>query len=410
MVPQWIWFSTIIYTVASYFTKVTLILLIARAFSVKRNIALRIYAIILVFTLTFVLLLVFKIISCIPINSYWDSSVQARFCIDRGKLWLSETIYVLVSDLAVMLLPVPLVVPLRIPLGKKVKIGVLLGVGGIANMASGYRVVLMVAHFTDPDVTAFTTTPAILALVELTIGFVCACVPPITIVIERNRHKTRESQFNTPRSRLYKRMGSHSGGSTGPQTTITTMTGITTQHTGRDDGDDEHHRQLQASTSRADADFELEMLRGQRSPPGLNVRSQSATADTEATGGIVDRNPSITWADNQAEDWPSSRPAAKKWRFPYIGGHRAPPTSSESMGGIMRTIEITLETAVAGESPDDEPPGADSSGGQSNSRGLKPPLVTMTRAAAKSRAKTVHARIWDGKSHDLGTRAIGYSQ
>ncbi|KAH8846403.1 hypothetical protein MCOR27_008185 [Pyricularia oryzae] len=425
---QWVYANALVYTVATLCIKVTLVLLIARVFSIKRHIVWRIYSGIFVFTLYTIAVLLAKVFSCTPFASYWDVTVQPEYCIDRSKMWKIDSTMAVITDLAILVLPASLVMPLRLPLAKKIRISGLLGLGGIAILSSGANLYLILAEGDDSDISGNGALLGILTLMELASGFICACLPPIALVIEKKSHGRRGSS-NNPRARLYRRMKSHSGGSSAPVTTLGTATGFTSSQIRRDDLDEHRNPQQQAYTSRADTDVELGTLPAtSRWPSGVDLRSPPMTADTTATSDAANRNAALTWADQPMDDqeqshspsagtmqqttpWPSSRSAASRWRLPQIISNRAPTQSSTSMGGIMRTIQITLETAEAGEPPDDKTsdPGGDRTSGQSNSR-VGPPLVAMTRAAAGCRAKSVHARIWDGKSHDLGTRAIGYSE
>ncbi|KAL5869467.1 hypothetical protein ACKVWM_010255 [Pyricularia oryzae] len=425
---QCVYANAIVYSVATLCIKVTLVLLIARVFSIKRHIVWRIYSGIFVFTLYTIAILLAKVFSCTPFASYWDVTVQPKYCIDRSKMWKIDSTMAVITDLAILVLPASLVMPLRLPLAKKIRISGLLGLCGIAILSSGAKLYLILAEGDDSDISGNGALLGILTLMELASGFICACLPPIALVIETKSHGRRGSS-NNPRARLYRRMKSHSGGSSAPVTTLGTATGFTSSQIRRDDLDEHRNPQQQAYTSRADTEVELGTLPAtSRWPSGVDLRSPPMTADTTATSDAANRNAALTWADQPMDDpeqshspsagtmqqttpWPSSRSAASRWRLPQIISNRAPTQSSASMGGIMRTIQITLETAEAGEPPDDKTsdPGGDRTSGQSNSR-VGPPLVAMTRAAAGCRAKSVHARIWDGKSHDLGTRAIGYSE
>ncbi|TLD03871.1 hypothetical protein PgNI_11156 [Pyricularia grisea] len=430
-VLQWSYLGGVVYTLAAYFTKVTLLLLIARLLSVKRHVVLGIYAFILAVTIYCFVVFLLKAFACQPVAALWDFRMQADFCVDKRKVYLSETVIDFGTNVAIMVVPIPFITPLRTSLAGKIKIGTLFGIGGIGIFVGAYRLYVVIQFFTEVDATGKAILPCTLSVLELTLGFICACLPPISLLIEKCRNCKRASP-KTPRAGLYKRMGRHSGGSTAPLTTVTAASDHTPQMR-QDDWDDRHSPQQQASTGRTDADVELDILPG--SPPrqpGSSSWSYPIATDTEATGGTANRSAAITYAGQRfPTDQPeqlhsrsaramqqttpsflSTSAVANRWFSPYKSSQRAPlssVTSSGSMGGIMRTIEITLETSEADKPQDEKATGGDSTGGQSNSRGVQPPLVAMTRAAAGERARTIHARIWDGKSHDLGTRAIGYT-
>jgi len=73
----------------------------------------------------------------------------------------------------------------------------LLGAGGIATALTLFRIVKAVDFLNSDDITVDYTPIAILTNLEITIGFVCACLPSLNLLIEyhiRQRRRQRQTQ------------------------------------------------------------------------------------------------------------------------------------------------------------------------------------------------------------------------
>lgn len=93
-----------------------------------------------------------KIRMCTPIAGFWDKTLNTK-CIDEGKLFLSDTLMSVVSDTAVLALPLPLVAKLRLPLKTRIRILGLLGAGVLATATTVVRLVLLVRGGVASDLT-----------------------------------------------------------------------------------------------------------------------------------------------------------------------------------------------------------------------------------------------------------------
>lgn len=62
-------------------------------------------------------------LNCLPVTSFWDFSVQGR-CIPKGFLWFFNAAMNILTDLCVLVLPIPVLSHLRLP--RRQKVGVIL--------------------------------------------------------------------------------------------------------------------------------------------------------------------------------------------------------------------------------------------------------------------------------------------
>lgn len=135
---QWLYISSVFWIPASFFAKTTLLLMTARVFAVYERVAQGIHIYIWVVLVAYIPVQLLKIFICSPIPSYWDRSVPGR-CLDQPKIFLTDTAMAAVTDLIIMLIPIPILWQVRMTLRKKLKILAMLSVGGAAVGLACYR-------------------------------------------------------------------------------------------------------------------------------------------------------------------------------------------------------------------------------------------------------------------------------
>jgi hypothetical protein len=64
------------------------------------------YSIAIVFALIF---------ACNPIERGWNSSIKTGYCVNRSGLYIATAVTNIITDIALMVLPVPLVLGLQMP-------------------------------------------------------------------------------------------------------------------------------------------------------------------------------------------------------------------------------------------------------------------------------------------------------
>ncbi|GKT55620.1 integral membrane protein [Colletotrichum tofieldiae] len=151
---RWIYISSLLYSPAAFFTKVSLLLLTVRVFSVDTKVARALHGLLVFFLLCYIPAEVAKAAVCIPVQAFWDPSIPNLKCINQTKLFLYDGAISMFSDLVILVVPVVLTWRLRVSTVKKVKIVGLLGAGGVAFAVTIYRTVLVVRfqNSMDPSV------------------------------------------------------------------------------------------------------------------------------------------------------------------------------------------------------------------------------------------------------------------
>ncbi|KZL81094.1 integral membrane protein, partial [Colletotrichum incanum] len=199
-VLKWLYASSIVYIPAAYFTKVTLLLLIAHVFAVNERIAKGIHLFIWVLLFMYTPVQTIKVTICVPIEDYWLPSVAPR-CINQRKVFIVDTSIAVFVDLVILLLPIFMTWSLTMSPKKKLKIMLMLGAGGGATAATLFRLVTAIRFVDSQDLTVSFVSIDLTACIELTIGLVCACLPSVNVIFNRHQSsRERARNFNVPRT------------------------------------------------------------------------------------------------------------------------------------------------------------------------------------------------------------------
>ncbi|KAI9778390.1 MAG: hypothetical protein M1816_004112 [Peltula sp. TS41687] len=144
-----------------------------------------------------------SIFYCTPTNGFWDVTIDAR-CIEDSILYILHIAINVLTDLIVLLLPLPSVVKLRISKRKKWGLGILFALGGVASTATVVQLsnVTNWSRFTVEHVAWYRPFRAIQAWtqVEINLGIICTNAPSLAglwrVLWRKNRSAASSSSPN----------------------------------------------------------------------------------------------------------------------------------------------------------------------------------------------------------------------
>jgi hypothetical protein len=131
--------------------KLSLLSLIARVFAPYKRKVQGIYALGIVLIIYYIASWILKIRICAPISAYWH--LEFDKCLDQSAIILGDSIVSTVTDAIILILPLPLTWSLQIPNEKKLRVGGMLAVGGLATAFSAWRLHLILTNGTSRDAT-----------------------------------------------------------------------------------------------------------------------------------------------------------------------------------------------------------------------------------------------------------------
>ncbi|RYP78159.1 hypothetical protein DL769_003240 [Monosporascus sp. CRB-8-3] len=189
--------ATIFYAPMTMFVKIALLVLIARVFgSVHRKALLGIYSLLGLIVLYYVSGLIVKIRICRPVSAYWRGETDK--CLNQSAIITTDAIISVISDLAILCLPLPLTWSLQLPFKKKLRVIGILCAGGTATAFSIYRLGLIVHEGHSANQTIVFTKVVLTGNAEIGIGLICACLPSVTALVIRRNGSHNSSDY--PRS------------------------------------------------------------------------------------------------------------------------------------------------------------------------------------------------------------------
>lgn len=263
--PQWIYIGSALYIPSVFTTKAAILVLLARIFAVHHLAARAIHVLILLLFLTLLPIEGLKLGVCRPVSAYWTlatSSAQlAARCVDQGTLFKADITVAILTDFMILLIPIPFVFSLSFSLGKKIRILLSLATGGGAVGVALYKGILVFSPSPEQDPTkdfailsvlsyvlllvylfthsthAFPHTfffffcfPAFRGLggrkerlllitlhvpvdpdisiyrfLEMNIGLMCACLPSVTILLDKIRNSSQRRHGYSKSSSFHRR-------------------------------------------------------------------------------------------------------------------------------------------------------------------------------------------------------------
>ena len=90
--------------------------------------------------------------ACKPIAAGWDSRlVMAATCIERPPVYITQAAFGCITDVMLLLLPVPTLIGLQMTTRKKIGVLGLFAIGSITLITSIVRLVLLLPSLANPD-------------------------------------------------------------------------------------------------------------------------------------------------------------------------------------------------------------------------------------------------------------------
>ncbi|KAI9824923.1 MAG: hypothetical protein M1832_001528 [Thelocarpon impressellum] len=116
------------------------------------------------------------VIGCRPLAKAWDPRIVGGDCVSRAHLFMATCSFNVVSDLVILVLPIPMLASIQMPIRQKVTLGALFGLGSLTCIACilklKYR--FQILYTTDPTWDSLLTRLCILC--ETHLAVICGCL------------------------------------------------------------------------------------------------------------------------------------------------------------------------------------------------------------------------------------------
>lgn len=135
------------------FVKIALLSILTRIFAPYRGKVWFIWVFLGCLCTYYTIALIVKIRICDPIPMYWLGPLPGGSCLDQTAALIADSVISVVSDIIILILPLPLTWSLQMSRNRKLRVIGLLGAGGLATAFSLYRLVLVLTSGSSPNQT-----------------------------------------------------------------------------------------------------------------------------------------------------------------------------------------------------------------------------------------------------------------
>ncbi|KAJ5899705.1 hypothetical protein N7495_004449 [Penicillium taxi] len=187
--------ATILYCPMALFSKIALLSMLARIFAPYRHKVLFIHIFLGCLCIYYVIALVIKIRMCSPVPMYWRDPIPSGSCLDQTAALIADSVISVVSDVIILLLPLPLTWSLQMPKSRKLRVMALLGAGGLATGFSLFRLVLVCYKGHSANQTIFFIQIILSGNAEGGMGLICACLPLLNVLISYARRNYSSQKY-----------------------------------------------------------------------------------------------------------------------------------------------------------------------------------------------------------------------
>ncbi|KAH7135987.1 hypothetical protein B0J11DRAFT_425457 [Dendryphion nanum] len=114
--------------------------------------------------------------ACVPIRAFWTHETPAR-CISLFPMWFTNAALNIVTDLAIIILPMPVIRSLNLARRQKQALIGIFAVGGFVCVVSIIRIHSLAVISNSFDPTYDNPSAATWSSLETSIGIICSCLP-----------------------------------------------------------------------------------------------------------------------------------------------------------------------------------------------------------------------------------------
>ncbi|KAA8577286.1 hypothetical protein EYC84_007258 [Monilinia fructicola] len=119
------------------------------------------------------------IFPCQPVAMNWDVTITGGKCVNRAATYTATAAMNIATDLALLALPIPMIVDLRMPRVQKVGLIIIFFVGSLTCITSMVRLKVMMPLLVALDQTWAVSIPCVWITVEANLVIICGSFPLI---------------------------------------------------------------------------------------------------------------------------------------------------------------------------------------------------------------------------------------
>lgn len=185
----------VMYSPLALAVKVSILFILVRIFAPYRKVVVFIYVFLSVLLAYTIAATIAKICICMPIGSFWlGTDVTHGHCLKELEIFLTDGVVSMVSDLAILILPLTVIWRLQLSMKKKLRVMAILAAGGMVCVATIVRLIWIIQYRDSIDQTYALKRIDLCGSAEIAIGIICACLPALATFTRHIRDKPSRSE------------------------------------------------------------------------------------------------------------------------------------------------------------------------------------------------------------------------
>lgn len=177
----WTNLSSVLYCPIVFFVKLSILLQYLRIFVPNRKGNMSGFVAIQIciwgcFTM-YLVATIFAIAQCTPRKKIWNPLMNTGHCIDTSAAYLSTAIFNVITDFAILILPMPILWKLQMPRKKKILTTAVFATGFLACVTSVWRTYYAWQIFQSRDISYNVVKMGLWTYAEIAIGTIVSCMP-----------------------------------------------------------------------------------------------------------------------------------------------------------------------------------------------------------------------------------------
>ncbi|KAF2224792.1 hypothetical protein BDZ85DRAFT_194644, partial [Elsinoe ampelina] len=183
MLMKAFWSSIWIYHLALFFTKSALLLQYLRIFT-QPWFRKTTFGVFIFVGIASVWTIFGSIFACVPVRSFWDANVTGK-CQPHAVTWYFNAGLNVVTDLLIIILPMPVLKGLNMPFKQRLALMVVFALGGFVCIISFIRIKNLQEVARYSDIAYYNVTASTWSAIEIDVGIICACLPSLKATVTR---------------------------------------------------------------------------------------------------------------------------------------------------------------------------------------------------------------------------------
>ncbi|KAI1828276.1 hypothetical protein F4861DRAFT_174432 [Xylaria intraflava] len=118
------------------------------------------------------------VFQCIPVVAAFDKTITNKTCVNNGHFWFANAGFSILTDVVILVIPMPLVYALQIPRVQKIALVLVFALGVFVVITSCLRATTLDLQASSHD-PLYDVASTMWTIIEMSLAIICACLPQI---------------------------------------------------------------------------------------------------------------------------------------------------------------------------------------------------------------------------------------